>query len=818
MRIQLGIAAAVLVFASHAAFAQFAQQGPKLRGSAAVGEANQGQVAISADGNTAIVGGFVDNGGVGAAWIWSQSGGVWTQQGTKLVGSDAVGQSQQGASVAISADGNTAVVGGPSDNPSNANGTTGAAWIWTRSGGVWTQQGPKLVGSDALGNAGQGRSVAISADGNTVIIGGPEDDFTGVEGMGAAWVWTRSGGTWTQQGKKLVGSGAASRSAQGVSVALSSDGNTAIVGGDEDNDNGAGAVWVWTRTGDVWTQQGSKLVGSGGAGQTNQGSSVALSSDGNTAIVGGQSDHSFLGAAWVWTRNGGVWTQQGPKLVGSGTANSEAEQGTSVSLSSDGNTALIGAIYDDNGTGAGWVWTRSANVWSQQGTKLVAPVATGSVPLQGISVSLAGDGNTAIIGGYQDDHGTGAAWIWTRSASAWSQRSKLVGSGAEGGIGQGCSVALSADGSTAIVGGSNDNGAQGAAWVWTRNAGAWTQQGNKLVGADAEGGAAQGASVTISSDGNTAIVGGPWDDDNAGAIWVWTRSNGVWSQQGPKLVGSAAVGKGQQGTAVAVSADGNTAVVGGPGSPINYSSSPFEPPDISSAGGAWIWTRSGDVWTEVTRLTAPDASIVARQGIAVAISADGNTALVGGETGAWVWTKAGGSWSQQGTNLTGTYSTAVALSADGNTAVLGGYAASVWTRSGVVWTKRADLKGLGADGEAYQGMSVSLSADGKTAAIGGPYDHAVPFRYSHRNTSPYDRYSGAVWVWTRSGDTWTQTGTKLIGSDGDFADQGSSVAISFDGRTLIVGGPHDGSTVGAAWVFGAGVAVDVPGRRHSVRH
>jgi hypothetical protein len=132
---------------------------------------------------------------------------------------------------------------------------------------------------------------------------------------------------FSQQGPKLVGSGGAvgSNVDQGISVSLSADGNTAIVGGNVDNSL-AGAAWVWTRSGGVWTQQGPKLVGSGAVDSPNaffesnvyQGSSVSLAADGNTAIVGGFGDSNNAGAAWVWTRSGGVWTQQGPKLVGSG--------------------------------------------------------------------------------------------------------------------------------------------------------------------------------------------------------------------------------------------------------------------------------------------------------------------------------------------------------------------------------------------------------------------------------------------------------------------------------------------------------------------
>jgi hypothetical protein len=111
----------------------------------------------------------------------------FTQQGSKLVGTGAVGDASQGSSVSLSGDGNTAIVGGPSDD-SSATGIIGpgAAWVFTRSGGVWGQQGSKLVGTGAIGVTGQGSSVSISGDGNTAIVGGPHDDFAG-----AAWVFAQ---------------------------------------------------------------------------------------------------------------------------------------------------------------------------------------------------------------------------------------------------------------------------------------------------------------------------------------------------------------------------------------------------------------------------------------------------------------------------------------------------------------------------------------------------------------------------------------------------------------------------------------------------
>ncbi len=385
-----------------------------------------------------------------------------TQQGSKLVGTAASDPANQGYSVALSADGNTALIGASRDN---AN--VGAAWVFTRSGSTWSQQGPKLVGTGASGAAQQGYSVALSGDGNTALIGGYTDNTN----VGAAWVFRRSGTAWSQQGSKLVGTGAIGAAQQGWSVAMSADGNTALIGGYTD-DTYHGATWVFTRSGSTWSQQGSKLVGTGAIGFTYQGYSVALSADGNTALIGGYRDDSDvdpdLGAAWVFTRSGGAWSQQGPKLRGTG-ASDPANQGYSVALSGDGNTALIAGYVDNHGVGAVWVFARSGGAWSQQGSKLVATGSSGMAN-QGASVALSGDGNTALIGGPSDNGFTGATWVFARSGSTWSQHgSKLVGTGGVGSTEQGTSVALSADGNTALIGGPGDNHGSGAVWVFMPN-------------------------------------------------------------------------------------------------------------------------------------------------------------------------------------------------------------------------------------------------------------------------------------------------------------------------------------------------------------
>jgi hypothetical protein len=165
-----------------------------------------------------------------------------------------------------------------------------------------------------------------------------------------------------------------------------------------------------------FTQQGQKLVGTGAVGIAQQGLSVSLSDDGNTAIVGGPEDNSYVGAAWVYTRSSGAWSQQA-KLVGTGAVGG-AEQGFSASLSNDGNTAIVGGPFDNSSVGAAWVYARSGGAWSQQ-AKLVGTGAVGPIAVsQGQSVSLSGDGNTAIVGGNLDNDGVGAAWVFVQPVFA----------------------------------------------------------------------------------------------------------------------------------------------------------------------------------------------------------------------------------------------------------------------------------------------------------------------------------------------------------------------------------------------------------------
>jgi hypothetical protein len=374
--------------------------------------------------------------------------------------------------------------------------------------------GPKLIGSGNSGQTETGYSVALSADGSTALVAGPDDN----SGAGAVWVFVRANGRWSQQGPKLVGAGATGAiSHQGTHVALSADGNTALVGARDDNSS-VGAAWVFTRSGTTWTQQGGKLTGSGTVGAARFGTGVALSSDGNTAAMGGYSDNSSAGAIWIFTRSGGVWTQQGSKLVADA---GSTIVGAGVALSSDGNTLLA------SGSPGAFVFTRSGGTWSQQGSVLEPPGVSGVA-----SVALSADGNAALLGVPGYENGNGAGFIFTRTSGTWMQTDAFAGTGATGSasVNQGTAVALSADGRAALLGGPSDdspggtNVGPGAVWSFRRTTGTFSQDGPKLIGMGGYGDSWLGESVAMSADGNTMIAGGPLDHTYLGGAWIFMRS------------------------------------------------------------------------------------------------------------------------------------------------------------------------------------------------------------------------------------------------------------------------------------------------------
>jgi hypothetical protein len=299
--------------------------------------------SVSIDGDYAIVG--ADGGDGGSAYVFKRGGSSWVQE-AKLRALDGAWGERFGYSVSI--DGDYVIVGASWDDDNG--GESGSAYIFTRSGTVWTEQA-KLLASDGAADDMFGCSVSI--DGDYVIIGAYWDDDIGSK-SGSAYIFTRSGTVWTEQAKLLASDGAAGDRFGG---SVSIDGDYAIIGASSDNDNGddSGSAYVFTRSGTVWTEQ-AKLLASDGAAGDAFGCSVSI--DGDSVIVGASFDVFWSGSAYIFTRSGTTWTQQAKLLASDGAAIDWF--GCSVSI--DGDSVIVGAYGDDdNGD-----WSGSAYVFTTE--------------------------------------------------------------------------------------------------------------------------------------------------------------------------------------------------------------------------------------------------------------------------------------------------------------------------------------------------------------------------------------------------------------------------------------------------------------------
>ena len=351
----------------------------------------------------------------------------------RLTDSDPEQYAMFGTGVAVSGDGNTAIVG----RTKAGRDESGVAKVFVRSGTTWTLQQvlsnpePPITRTDWFGG-----TVALSADGNTAVVGAYADplDFTyGASKAGSVTIFARSGTTWTQQAHLTCADsdpvcqfgasnwGTVNQAGFGYSVAVSGDGDTVMVGTKLSGSNNVAAV-VFTRSGSTWTlQQSIALVGEYTSNHQVQehkfhGMSVALSSDGNTAAVGDQDGAStadwmavngtysgyscntsgnMVGAVRVLTRSGSTWTEQ-QTLVPTGGEARCGFGGYGLDLSDDGNTLIGGAGFATVGSntsqGSATVFTRSGSTWTQQQTLNQAATSL----YFGISVSLSDDAGTVI--------------------------------------------------------------------------------------------------------------------------------------------------------------------------------------------------------------------------------------------------------------------------------------------------------------------------------------------------------------------------------------------------------------------------------------
>jgi hypothetical protein len=419
---------------------------------------------------------------------------VWVQQ--SVVSSDGAASDYFGSAVAMSADGTTALVGAYNKNV-GVNNYQGEAYVFTNSGGVWSEVA-RLRSSDGSSWDYFGVALALSSDGSTALVSARYKNVGASLNQGEAYIFTRPVGGWASaspltEDAVLVQSDPSGSDYFGYSVALSSDGATALLGTVD------GGAYVFTKPVGGWVStpsspltQNAKLMSSDYANNDYLGEGVALSGDGATALVGAWCKpydtltyHCGSGAAYAFTRPAGGWVStvasplnESAKLLPSDGAMDDAF-GRPVALSADGTTALIAAAYKTVSTNASqgqvYVFTQPTAVWSSGTDMNETAVLTASDGTTnsffGWSAALSGDGTTALVGA-QGNLIPGEAYILSEPVGGWADTTESASFAGGSGAGLfGFAVALSGAGDVALVGADeltvSSNTKQGGAYFYT---------------------------------------------------------------------------------------------------------------------------------------------------------------------------------------------------------------------------------------------------------------------------------------------------------------------------------------------------------------
>ncbi len=812
--------------------------------------------SVSLSGDTGVIGSYSDTvGGIrsGSASFVRKTLTGWERL-AHLGSSDAALGDQFGWSVSI--DGDTAVVGAPSDDDNGSN--SGSAYVFREVGGVW-QQIAKLTAADGSPSDEFGFSVDISGD--TVVIGAPRDDDACPASQfcdsGSAYVFRDSGGVW-QQIAKLQAGDAAGRDLFGYSVALSGD--TAIVGAPMDDDQGAdsGSAYVFREVGGTWIPV-TKLTASDGAVLDFFGVGVAI--ENGRAVVGAIGDDDGgvdSGAAYVFQENGGNWEQVAKLKAPVPGANDHF--GISVALSV--RAIAIGVYptgFGANAAGSAYAFREIGGEWQSVATLTATDAGVGD---DGYSVSVSGD--TALVGAPFSSHsggtGAGAAYLFRVPSSDCNgngvpdecdlaDETSLDCNGNEipddcelgsndcngNGVPDECDLA---DGTGADCNGNgipddcelgpNDCNANGIPDDCDLADGT-SQDCNfngvpdecdiapalivKLTAPDAAPGDQFGYSVSLSGD--TTVIGSVRDDDagiNSGSAYVYRKSGGAWEMMA-KLTASDGAEGDLFGHAVSIS--GSTIIIGAP-----------EDDDHGfNSGSAYVFSEVEGVWQQVTKLTAYDAASGDLFGHSVAV--DGQTVVIGAigdddagsnSGSAYIFREINGQWQPvakvRGTGAQSAERFGYAVSLSGDTAAittlavangtLRTSAAFIFREVDGMWQQVARL--TSGPSAVYDFFGISVSLHGKTVVVG-----------AHGNDDGGSS-AGAAYVYRESAGHWWHVAT-LTAPD---AQEGYAFgwSIHLNGDDLIIGSvganSEGGWFTGAAYLFRQSRGAWIPSAKFTV--
>jgi uncharacterized repeat protein (TIGR01451 family) len=544
--------------------------------------------SVSLDGDTVMTGAPDSfGGGNGAAYAFVRNGTTWAME-QRL---DGPFLTRFGTSVALAAD--TAVVTAPFEDTAAGN-DAGAAHVFARSSGFWTEQ-QVLTPSDAAAGDVFGTDVSMSVD--TIVVG--------ADVRSRAYAFVRSGTDWTQQ--ELLPSDAPQPS---FGWAVSVSGDTAFVGVPNGTPD---ASYAFVRTGATWAEQQKVRSTDTTNGDVLFGRSASI--DGDTLAVGVTTYDGETNAARVFVRAGITWTEQQELTASDPEPNSDF--GLAVALS--GDTLVVGAPGEDGPagleSGAAYVFVRTGTTWTEQ-QKLTASDASAYLGL-GFSVGI--DGDTVVLGTLSahptGPGGPGSAYVFVRSGTTWSEEQKLTAS--DGSTDDYFGQSVSIVGDTVVVAARGADlpamANAGAAYVFVRQGTTWSEQ-QKLTASDAGIDHFLGSAVSISGD--TTLVGRTLADGLTDAVYVFVRSGTAWSQQ-QKLT-SNDTPSAEFGSAISVS--GDTALIGAPyapGAATEY------------LGAAYVFLRSGTAWSQGQMLQADLATADGYDRFGAAVSMSGDTLLVG---------------------------------------------------------------------------------------------------------------------------------------------------------------------------------------------